>query len=226
MKSKTFLFFIVFMISIIVSTSAKDRVVGGRVTTFNTLALKKVSILVKSTNIVIKTDSTGCFSLTCNNNDKLTFSAKGFFTEKIDLKNIPEADTVNVNLRLKKGKKNIEYATGYGYINEKRLSYAIEHFDSEPDYSSYNNILEIIEGRMSGVRVCENGISIRGVDLLNGENSALLVVDGTVVGITVFKNIPPSQVKSINVLKGAAASARYGSRGMGGVIVVKTKTKN
>jgi TonB-dependent SusC/RagA subfamily outer membrane receptor len=34
------------------------------------------------------------------------------------------------------------------------------------------------------------------------------------------------QVKSIDILKGAAASARYGSRGMGGVVIVETKTKN
>ena len=55
---------------------------------------------------------------------------------------------------------------------------------------------------------------------------ALLVVDGTVIDYSVFTNIPPAQVKSIDVLKGASASARYGSRGMGGVIVVTTKTEN
>ncbi|MBK6281711.1 MAG: TonB-dependent receptor plug domain-containing protein [Draconibacterium sp.] len=106
------------------------------------------------------------------------------------------------------------------------MNYAIEHFGSQPDYSSYRNILEILEGRVSGISIKSNGISIRGSNTLNGDTEALLVVDGTVVSFPVFQNIPPVQVKSIDVLKGAAASARYGSRGMGGVIIVETKTKN
>ncbi len=208
------------------SLNAQERIVVGKISTFNTFGINSASIIIGSSGNETFTDSMGYFSVLCNPDDKLTFAANGFFTEKINLKDFNETDSVNVDLKLKKGKKNITYATGYGHIDEKRLSYAIEHFGTQPDYSSYRNILEILEGRVSGVILKENGISIRGTNTLNGDTDALLVVDGTVVGFYVFQNIPPVQVKSINILKGAAASARYGSRGMGGVVIVETKTKN
>ena len=53
-----------------------------------------------------------------------------------------------------------------------------------------------------------------------------MVVDGTIVNYGSFISVPTADVKSITVLKGASASARYGSRGMGGVIEVKTKAAN
>jgi len=207
--------------------SAKKREVKGKITTFRTIAVNKATITVKSTNAEIVTDSTGYFSLVCDEKDKLTISANGFYQEKINLKSVAPGDSVNIDLRLRKGKKNFEYATGYGHISEKKLTYAIEHLEAGPDYSAYRNIFEILEGRFSGVSVSGNTINIRGTSTISGgPTPALLVVDGTIVDYNVFANIPPTQVKSIDVLKGAAASARYGSRGMGGVVIVKTKTSN
>ncbi len=208
------------------SSKAQERTVTGKITTFNVFGINKASVTNVSSGFETWSDSMGLYSISCNPNEKLLFSANGFFSEKINLKDFNETDSVNVDLKLKKGKKNISYATGYGHIDEKRLTYAIEHFGSQPDYSSYRNIMEILEGRVSGVTIKNNGISIRGSNTLNGDTDALLIVDGTVVGFSVFRNISPVQVKSIDVLKGAAASARYGSRGMGGVVIVETKTKN
>ena len=209
------------------SSTAKKREVKGKITAFHVFAVNKASITVKSTNAEIVTDSTGYFSFTCDEQDKLTITANGFYSEKINLKNIAPEDSVNVDLRLKKGKKNFEYATGYGHISEKNLTYAIDHLEAGPDYSNYRTILEAIEGRVSGVTVSYSGINIRGTSTVNqGPVDALLVVDGTIVDFSVFVNIPPSDVKSIDILKGAAASARYGSRGMGGVVIVTTKSSN
>lgn len=225
MKTKILFLIICSVFSFSTSLIAKERVVNGKVTTFKIFAVHNASILIKGTKAEIVTDSMGYFTFTCDESEKLTISANGFFSEKVDLKDIAANDSVNVELRLKKGKKNIEYATGYGHISEKNLTYAIQHLEAVPDYSSYNNILDILEGRVSGITITASSINIRGNTTLNGGNvDALLVVDGTVVDFSVFKNIPPTQVKSIDVLKGAAASARYGSRGMGGVIVVKTKS--
>lgn len=204
----------------------QQRTIIGKITTFNVIGVNNASIIVGRNSNETFSDTMGYYSISCKGDDKLTIKANGFFTEKVNLKDIPVSDSVNVNLKLKNGKKNISYATGYGHIDEKRLSYAIQHFGSETDYSSYRSIIEVLEGRVSGISIGNNGITIRGTNLLNGESSALLVVDGTIVSFSVFQNIPPSQLKNIDVLKGAAASARYGSRGMGGVIVVETKTHN
>jgi TonB-dependent SusC/RagA subfamily outer membrane receptor len=63
-------------------------------------------------------------------------------------------------------------------------------------------------------------INIRGAANLWGPVAPLLILDG--VPVSDFSNVSPTQVESVNVLKGASA-AIYGSRGYGGVIVVKTK---
>jgi TonB-dependent SusC/RagA subfamily outer membrane receptor len=223
---RLFAFVIVFIFTGQFSSIAQERIVAGKITTFNQFGINKASVIIGSSGYEILSDSLGFYSVSCNSDDKLTFSANGFFSERVNLKDFNETDSVNVNLKLKKGKKNISYATGYGHIDEKRLSYAIEHFSEQPDYSAYRNILEILEGRVSGISIKSNGISIRGSNTLNGDTDALLIVDGTIVSFPVFQNIPTVQVKSIDVLKGAAASARYGSRGMGGVVIVETKTKN
>ena len=205
----------------------QERVIKGKVTTFRTIPLNNTLITVKNRDKEILTDSLGFFTFTCNEKEKITISAHGFFPEKIRLADFAADDSINVDLRFKKGKKNYKYATGYGHISEEQLSHAIDHLESGPDYSNYSNILEILEGRVSGVSIGVNSINIRGTTTLNGGPvPALLVVDGTIVAFSVFSNIPPAQVKSIDVLKGASASARYGSRGMGGVVVVTSKTEN
>lgn len=223
---KTILFSLIIAASTHFSANAQQRAVVGRITTFGAIEINKATVAIGSSGYETFSDSLGYYSVSCNPDDKLTFTAKGFFSEKVNLKDINQTDSVNVDLKLKNGKKNISYATGYGHIDERRLTYAIEHFGSQPDYSSYRNIMEILEGRVSGVTIKTNGISIRGSNTLNGDTDALLVVDGTVVSFVVFQNIPPVQVKTIDVLKGAAASALYGSRGMGGVVIVETKSKN
>ncbi len=209
-----------------IMTNSQGRKIDGRVTIAEKYGINKASIIVGSTKAETFSDTSGYYSITCNDDDKITFSANGFYSEKINLRKIQKSDSLNVDLKLKKGDKNFAYATGYGHIDEERLSYAIKHFESQTDYSGYKSILEIIEGRTTGVTIRRNTIEIRGTSTLNGNTPALLVVDGTTVEFSTFSNIPPSQIKTIDVLKGAAASARYGSRGMGGVIVVVTKSKN
>ena len=226
MNTNIFLFIFTLTFLVGFQIRAQELQVKGRVTTFENFGLNKVSVKAKKSGAEAMSDTAGYYSIVCDVADKLVFDANGFFREKVNLKKIEPGDSVNVNLKLKKGDKNSKVATGYGHIEEEKLTYAIKKFESGPDYSSYNSILEVIEGRVSGVSIGYSGINIRGASSINeGPVNALLVVDGTIVSYSVFKNIPPTNVNSINILKGAAASARYGSRGMGGVIVIETKSK-
>jgi iron complex outermembrane receptor protein len=93
------------------------------------------------------------------------------------------------------------------------------------------SIEEILAGRVSGVRVTrapDGGIAvqIRGGTSLMGDNAPLYVVDGVPImpgpgGALV--GISPYDIESIRVLKDAASTSEYGSRGANGVIVIKTK---
>jgi len=227
MKAKILILSICMSLFMVQTAFTQERDFQGKVTTFGTIPLNKALITIKSQDTEILTDSTGFFSFRSDEKEKISISAQGFYPQKIKLANFSDEDSLIVDLRFKKGKKNFQYATGYGHISEERLSHAIEHMESGQDFSNYNSILEIMEGRVSGVSIGANSINIRGTSTINGgPTPALLVVDGTIVNFSVFSNIPPEQVKSIDVLKGASASARYGSRGMGGVIVVTTKSEN
>ena len=84
----------------------------------------------------------------------------------------------------------------------------------------YQDIFDMIRGRVPGVEVSGKSIKIRGVNSLNISTEPLFVVDGVIVNA--IEDIDPVMVKSIEVLKGPDASV-YGTRGSNGVIVITRK---
>jgi TonB-dependent SusC/RagA subfamily outer membrane receptor len=84
-------------------------------------------------------------------------------------------------------------------------------------YAGYNTIYEMIRGEVPGVEVNGTSIIIRSATSISSGTDPLFVVDG--VPVTTIDNILPLMVKSIEVLKGSAASI-YGSRGSNGVILI------
>jgi TonB-dependent SusC/RagA subfamily outer membrane receptor len=117
-------------------------------------------------------------------------------------------------------------ATGYGHIDQDKLSYGIKHLSNENTrYEFYANIFEMIKSKVPGVTVNGESISIRGRNSYSIQ-PPLIVVDGFIISYDVFRLIDPTTVKSIDILPDAAASARYGSRGMNGVIVITSRSSN
>lgn len=107
---------------------------------------------------------------------------------------------------------------GYGTVKRKNLTTDVGYIDGQDEAnSSYTSIYDMIQGKVPGVQVTGNKITIRGVNSINLSTDPLFVVDGVVVNS--IDNISPRQVKSISVLKGSDASI-YGSRGAGGVILI------
>jgi TonB-dependent SusC/RagA subfamily outer membrane receptor len=224
-----FKLFIIFGLSVLFlqTVHAQQRVLVGKVTTVHEIPLNNVLLELKNAERGILTDSTGRFALTCNENERISVSAKGFVTKKIKVSDVPKHDSLHIDLKLKSGKKNHELATNNKHISRHDLSHAIAYLEAGPDYSTYSTILDAMQSRVSGLTITNNSIVIRGNTSLNsGPIPALLIVDGTIVDFPVFVGIPPIEVKSIKVIKDAAASSVYGSQGMGGVIVVKTKSNN
>lgn len=85
----------------------------------------------------------------------------------------------------------------------------------------YQDIYDMIRGRVAGVEVSGKSIRIRGTNSLNVSNDPLFVVDGVIV--KTIDDIAPETVKSIEVLKGPDASV-YGTRGSNGVILITRRT--
>ena len=214
-------FFLMLALLIVLPSFSQTTVVRGKVTAFNEFTLQNITIKAKSTKTQTKTDSNGCFQLVCAEKDLIIFESPAFVTIKKRVK--APVDSLNVNMVFIDTPKKREYAIGYGVMSKENLTYAIENLSNENNnFNNYSNIYDLIIGRFAGVEVRNNEIIIRGESSLTGSNAALLVVDGAVVSDISF--IPPAQVKSIDVLKGAAAGV-YGSRGANGVVIITLKTK-
>ncbi len=220
-KISTFIAISLFVLS---SSIAQDRLVRGKVTTFDSIPLINASVLIKSTKQTIKTDSIGNFSAYCNTPEKLKISANGFLTRNVK---IPEnVKVLLINLKLKSTEEAKEIATGYGHVKDKDKLYSMVSLNSkEMDFSMYKDVFEIIRGRFPGVRVESDQIIIRGINSITGSSAALIVVDGITADASLANSIPPHSIKSINILKDGSA-ARYGVRGANGVVVIETKRGN
>jgi TonB-dependent starch-binding outer membrane protein SusC len=134
------------------------------------------------------------------------------------------------------GRKNIDFAfkisipyqksdpgnepvdIGYGKVKKKNLMVPVGKIDgSKSKYAGYSTVYEMIRGEVPGVEVNGTSIIIRSATSISSGTDPLFVVDG--IPVNTIDNINPQMVKSIEVLKGSAASI-YGTRGSNGVILI------
>ena len=107
---------------------------------------------------------------------------------------------------------------GYGTSEKIKATTSGNIIDGQdPKFASYQSIYDMIRGRFPGVEVSGNSIKIQGSSSLKISTEPLFVVDGVIVNS--IDDISPQTVKSIEVLKGPAASV-YGTRGANGVILI------
>ncbi|MCF8379757.1 MAG: TonB-dependent receptor plug domain-containing protein [Bacteroidales bacterium] len=92
----------------------------------------------------------------------------------------------------------------------------------DDNMQQYQNVAQILQGRVPGVNVHGNSINIRGISSFYGNQDPLYVVDGIPVDAGTALSINPHDIDQIEILKGPEASI-YGSRGANGVIIIYTK---
>lgn len=117
---------------------------------------------------------------------------------------------------------------GYGEMSADDVNGAVSHINAKKDrsLSTYSDIYDYIQGKLAGVKITyvngSKAIIIRdAVDQNFNPLPALVIVDGTEVQDPSMIN--PNDIASIDVLKDASSSAIYGTRGLGGVVLITTK---
>lgn len=93
-------------------------------------------------------------------------------------------------------------------------------------YASTTVTSEVLNGRVSGLKIGDSGdkkVTIRGVSSIKNNEHPLYVLDGKVYEGNILSSINSEKIESVNVLKGAAATAIYGAKAKNGVIVVESK---
>lgn len=224
-------------------TFAQSRVIEGTVTDENKSPLSFVTVNIKGTNKGAVTDKNGKFSLEVTPAATLVVRAVGFLTKEVGAGTGP---TLQIVLSESASDLNEVVVTALGVKKEKRnLTFSSQEVKSEEILRSREpNIVNTLAGKVSGVQVTNSSgmpgsssrIVVRGITSLNGENQALIVMDGVPVnndetdnpkdggsGSNRLSDIDPNVIESINVLKGAAATALYGSAGARGVVLITTK---
>lgn len=195
----------------------------GRVTDENGNALTGVSIIIKGTTQGVSTDTQGNFSIETATNAILVFSYVGFTTREVTVTN---DNFLAIRLSVSEdaiGKEIVVTALGIKR-EEKALGYAVQKVSGESlETVKGVDVATSLTGRVSGLVIknsteffAKPSIELRG-------EGALLVIDGVPYGNMSLRDIPTDDIESLDVLKGPTASALYGSRASGGVLLVTTK---
>ena len=225
---KKLLFSVLFLLGLFLPGWAQDRVVTGKVVTSeDNSPIPGVSVTVKNTTRGAVTDASGDFKVSVSNTNRtLIFSFVGFISQEVE---IGTRSIVNISLIPDVTELNEIVVTALGIKRvAKTLSYASQQVTAEKlSLAGERSINNALAGKIAGVQVRSQAgsklnaafgsVRIRGAGALI-EKTPLYVVDGTPGSAVSIDDI-----ESINVLKGPNATALYGQRAEGGVIVITTK---
>ncbi|THU32063.1 SusC/RagA family TonB-linked outer membrane protein [Niastella caeni] len=222
---------------------AQNKIVKGKVLDENGSPVPKASVVIKGSNAGTSTTDDGSFEISVPSNATLIISAIGF--NKSEVKTSGEG-ALTVALTADNKQLNEVVVTALGVKREKRnLTFSSQEIKAdELVRAKESNILNAMTGKVAGVQITSSSgtpgsssrIVVRGVTSIIGNNEALIVVDGIPVnnsetgavnsgpGSNRLIDFDPSIIESVNVLKGAAATALYGSAGARGVVMITTKS--
>ncbi len=190
--------------------------------------LPMVNVVVKGTTVSATTDFDGNYTLANVKTDAvLVFSYIGYKNREIAVNG---QAVVNVKLEIDSQRLDEVIVVGYASQKKQSITGAVSQVDmGDLSKTRVAEIGQALQGQVAGVSVSANTgapgdglkIRIRGEGTL-GNNEVLYVVDGIATRDISFLNM--SDVKSMTVLKDAAATAIYGSRSAGGVVILTTKS--
>ncbi len=207
--------------------SAQNVTVKGKVIDATGEPMASVSVAQVGTTNGTATDFDGNYSLSVPSNATLQFSFIGYATQNVAVNG---KTTVNVTLEEDSELLDDVVIIGYGAQKKANVTGSIASMGGETlrevaaaDFS------RALAGRVAGVTMTQTSsrpgesmeIRIRGQRSLTASNDPLIVLDG-VPFMGSLSDISPNDIKSMDILKDAASTAIYGSRGANGVIMITT----
>lgn len=226
-----------------------EQSVKGIVRDINKEGIPGVAVVIDGTTKGTSTDMKGNYQINVSGaNDVLVFTAVGMETikEKVGTRSI-------IDVELKDEAKVLETvvvtALGFTENRDKQGSSSAKVDPKSVIRSGESGLLQGLAGKASGVRITRStgdpgagsNIQIRGANTITGASQPLIILDGipisnassvgfgaTATGVGVaqqsrLNDINPNDIETMQVLKGAAAAAMWGSRAANGVLVITTK---
>ncbi len=245
---KIVLSFTAVLLFMAIAVNAQEITVSGVVTSAeDASALPGVNVVVKGSTTGTVTDVNGRYTLQAPSDGTLVFTFIGLLSQEVAI-----ANRTSIDVRLEQDIKQLSevVVTALGIErNKNELPYSAQEVrGDEVTRNRQTNFVNALSGKIAGVDIKaantmggSTNVIVRGYKSILGNNQALFVIDGIPVSNantntatqrgggagTDYGNaaadINPDNIASINVLKGAAATALYGSRGMNGVVMITTK---
>jgi len=217
-----------------VGPEGQDVQISGRVIDEKGEGMPGVNVQIKSTTRGTTTDANGNYRLTAPNGATLVFSLVGYAAKEIA---VGTQTVINVSLAPDDKTLDEVVVVGYGVQRKRDITGSVASVNEATlKEVPAPNLVNQLKGRAAGVTITSNGstpgsqgqIRIRGNRTLttsaggsDGLDGPLVVVDGIPYGG--LNDINPADIVNLEILKDASATAIYGSRGSGGVILVTTK---
>ena len=246
MKTK-FNGFLTLLLALMVQISfAQEKTVTGKVSDASG-PLPGVTVIVKGTKTGTQTDFDGNYSIKASAKSVLEFSFIGM--EAVQ-RTVGDSNTINVQMKESAQALEEVVVTALGIKREKQsLGYSTQEVKGDAVNTVKDpNFVNSLSGKVAGIDVKSSGtmggstnVVIRGYSSLYGSNQALFVIDGVPISNmnsndsdqttgrdgydygNAAQDVNPDDIESINILKGGAATALYGSRAANGVVVITTK---
>ena len=203
------------------------RTLEGVVTDESGVPIIGANIKVEGTTTGTITDLDGRFTLDVPENPVLQISYIGYISQ-----NVKVNGKRDITIRLIEDTQTLDevVVVGYGTMKKSDLTGAVisanlKDFEKAPN----TNILQSLQGTVPGLNIGQvtsagstPDISIRGTNTLSGNKSVLIVLDG-IIYTGSLSSLNPNDIESIDVLKGASATAVYGAQAANGVLLITTK---
>jgi TonB-linked SusC/RagA family outer membrane protein len=183
------------------------------------------TVMVKGSNTGVVTDINGNFHLMANAGATLVISYVGYVTQET-----PAREHLNIILEQEGRNLNEVVVIGYGTQRREAVTGSVVNINGEKlNQIAATNAAQALQGRVAGVLMTQTSsqpgaemqIRIRGQRSLSASNDPLIVLDG-IPFMGQLSDINPADIKSMDILKDASATAIYGSRGANGVIMITT----
>ena len=241
---RKFFFLLSFLVFIAANALGQVKTITGTVIGDDGAPIPGASVIVKGTTRGTVTDMDGKYQITVpDENQTLVFRFIGMQDQEQE---VSGRSSISVTMAQEEREIDEVVVTAIGISRqEKTLGYAATKVTAEELVGARTtNVANALSGKVAGVQVSStsgdpgsaSNIVIRGFSSINGDNQPLYVVDGIPLQNSMVSgdgknistggiaNIASDDIESMTVLKGAAATALYGSRAANGVIVITTKS--
>jgi TonB-linked SusC/RagA family outer membrane protein len=212
------------------------KTITGTITDERGDPLIGANVMEKGTTNGMITDMDGNFTLSVKPNAVIQISYIGYITQE---ERVGNRDRITVSLKEDTQNLNEVVVVGYGTMRKSDLTGASASVKSDVLLQrTVTSVNQALSGKAAGVNIATNSgrpggrttVRIRGASSINVTNEPLYVVDGVILNVSSLENgsspidyINPNDIRSIEVLKDASATAIYGARGANGVIMITTQ---